>query len=234
MPTRSPHHRRADTALCIIAALYLSGCAAERQQLKASPARHISALEGLEIEEAQPWAPSALYPTLDTDEQLQQTLTQDQREGKRALAARADQDASRLAQTPHASKGAMMAGAWFVFQGYKQTLSRLDGNRCGFTPSCSRFGYQALAAHGPITGVGMTFARLMRNHAEHDFYLNNPQGYLRDPLSNYTFFSDEPAPDTFWRYDDPAQGWYMHVKATTRFVPARQPSPSSTTTSPSP
>lgn len=209
-------------ALLLSALLGLSACAsapiAQRAARGPELAPHLYSvrdLEGFEHEQLrtfEPFATSSYHPTLG---ELEPQLRGAQVGGSPQLEAAHDHE--RLDRDPVSGKGAAMAGAWLIFQGYKQTLSRLDGNRCGFAPSCSRFGYHALSAHGPW-GIGLTFARLLRNHAERDFYLIHPRGYLRDPIENYSFFGDEPALDAASRYDDPAQGWYMHVRAMERLV----------------
>lgn len=214
--------RRPAARLALIGALLTLCGACASAPIKARPARgesiaphmySVKGLEGFEPERLEPFEPFALtdyHPPLG---QLEPKLEGAKLGGSRPIEAALE--LTSLEGDPMSSKGAAMAGAWLIFQGYKQTLSRLDGNKCGFVPSCSRFGYHALSAHGPW-GVGLTFARLMRNHAERDFYLIHPRGYLRDPIENYSFFQDEPALDAFSRYDDPAQGWSMHVRAMER------------------
>lgn len=112
-------------------------------------------------------------------------------------------------------KSVFVATAWFFFALYKRTWSRFDGNTCRFSPSCSRFGLDAVSIHGPL-GFAYTFARLMRNHNDAGFYPGTVAGYLMDPLHHYTFFFDEPLWDALNAYEDRAQGWYMHVKMTRR------------------
>lgn len=122
------------------------------------------------------------------------------------------------------SQSPVAAGAWVLFRTYKETYSRFDGNRCGFTPSCSRFGLEAVSARG-ARGVMLTSARLMRNHGprEREFYRMTPRGYLRDPLENYTFFIGAPKLDAFHEHDDPAHAWFLHVRATRRLSRTEQP-----------
>lgn len=45
---------------------------------------------------------------------------------------------------------------------FQQWISPIDGPRCGFAPTCSAFGHQAIRAHGPVQGVLMTADRLLR------------------------------------------------------------------------
>lgn len=71
----------------------------------------------------------------------------------------------------------------------------------------------------------MTFGRLMRNHAHDEFYRPHPQGYLRDPVSNYTFFNEALALDVFHLYDDPAHAWSVHVRSAQGLPPHAHPRP---------
>ncbi len=93
--------------------------------------------------------------------------------------------------------GPAQAAVALGFSVYKATWSRFDGPTCAFSPSCSRFGLDAVRALGAL-GVVYTFGRLMRDHTAHDHYLPAPPIYLSDPLSNYTFFwlgdGDDPDP----------------------------------------
>ena len=149
-----------------------------------------------------PWEPSIAHPRV--------------RDASPALAlGAAPASIARQAHThrPHTptAQSPVGAGAWLLFRFYKETFSRMDGNVCGFVPSCSRFGLEATQRHG-LRGVAMTFGRLMRNHAHDDFYRPHPRGYLRDPVRNYTFFGDPPALDAFHLYDDPVHAWSVHVR----------------------
>ncbi len=75
-------------------------------------------------------------------------------------------------------------GAVGVFQRY---ISPTDGDRCGFSPSCSAFGRAAVDRNGPLLGVIITADRLMRctmfKRPGPD-YLLLPDGRLFDPLEN--------------------------------------------------
>jgi putative membrane protein insertion efficiency factor len=69
---------------------------------------------------------------------------------------------------------------------YRQTISPTSGARCGFSPSCSAFGRQAVKEYGPIQGVMMTADRLTRCNFfkepdQNYFFL--PNGLLFDPVS---------------------------------------------------
>jgi hypothetical protein len=45
---------------------------------------------------------------------------------------------------------------------YQLTLSSLVGNHCRHLPTCSEFGYEAIARHGLWAGGWMTFFRVIR------------------------------------------------------------------------
>jgi len=52
----------------------------------------------------------------------------------------------------------------FIISFYKKWISPLFGPRCRFIPSCSAYGYEAIARHGPWKGGWLTFKRLCRCH----------------------------------------------------------------------
>lgn len=80
-------------------------------------------------------------------------------------------------------------GAVSVFQKY---VSPTDGDRCGFSPSCSAFGREAVDRQGPFLGVLVTADRLMRctlfKRPGPD-YLLLPDGRLFDPVENNLLFT---------------------------------------------
>jgi uncharacterized protein len=47
---------------------------------------------------------------------------------------------------------------------YQITISPLLGPVCRFYPSCSRYGYEAIARHGAVYGSYLTVRRLLRCH----------------------------------------------------------------------
>jgi putative membrane protein insertion efficiency factor len=47
---------------------------------------------------------------------------------------------------------------------YQWFLSPFLGNACRFTPSCSHYGYEAIAAHGPLLGSWLALKRIARCH----------------------------------------------------------------------
>lgn len=49
-----------------------------------------------------------------------------------------------------------------LFSGYRNTLSKVRGPVCNFTPSCSRFSQEAIQKYGFAKGLLMTTDRLQR------------------------------------------------------------------------
>ncbi len=69
---------------------------------------------------------------------------------------------------------------------YRTFISPTQGPRCGFYPSCSTFGLQAVREHG-LEGVFMTTDRLTRCNllkGPGPDYYQLPNGKLFDPVSN--------------------------------------------------
>ena len=68
---------------------------------------------------------------------------------------------------------------------YQKRISPIGGgNRCGFSPSCSAYGYEAIREQGPLLGVIMIGDRQIRcniwKHNGPDYTLL-PNGKLYDP-----------------------------------------------------
>ena len=127
--------------------------------------------------------------------------------------------------------GPLTAAAWLYYSAYKNTLSRLDGSTCRFSPSCSSFGLEAVRRHG-LFGVAMTFGRLHRNHNAHAHYPMTRPPFLDDPVANYGFWMRTPALDDFESYANPAHAWYQHVRAARALTGAATPSAGATHPSP--
>ncbi len=51
-----------------------------------------------------------------------------------------------------------------LIRGYQATLSRIQGDVCNFTPSCSHFAVQAVQRFGPLQGLLLASDRLQRCH----------------------------------------------------------------------
>jgi uncharacterized protein len=80
---------------------------------------------------------------------------------------------------PHAGLSTFIASfgrevALLLIRLYQYTLSGLLPPACRFWPSCSRYGYEAIARHGLGRGGWLTVCRLARCHPF------NPGGY--DPV----------------------------------------------------
>lgn len=62
----------------------------------------------------------------------------------------------------------------------------LRKNKCNFTPSCSRYGYQAVEKYGALKGGVMAFERLSRCHpwSWNEKYDEVRQKHLYDPPKN--------------------------------------------------
>jgi uncharacterized protein len=74
---------------------------------------------------------------------------------------------------------------------YQKWISPIGGERCGFRPSCSRYGYAAIQTWGPLVGLMMTGDRLTRCNIwkrPGPDYLLLPNGRLYDPPSNNLLF----------------------------------------------
>ena len=63
---------------------------------------------------------------------------------------------------------AVVALTWAV-RGYQRTVSRVDGNRCPSSPTCSQYAVQALGQHGPLLGTALTAGRLISEADEAAF-----------------------------------------------------------------
>jgi putative membrane protein insertion efficiency factor len=57
--------------------------------------------------------------------------------------------------------GALLRG---VIGAYQLLLSPLLLPSCRFEPSCSHYAQDAIAAHGPLRGIGLAAKRLLRCH----------------------------------------------------------------------
>jgi len=78
----------------------------------------------------------------------------------------------------------VLLGTLTLFQKF---ISPVDGDRCGFAPSCSAFAREAVNHLGAVQGVLVTADRLMRctffKEPGPDYMLL-PNGILFDPLQN--------------------------------------------------
>lgn len=72
-----------------------------------------------------------------------------------------------------------------AFGFYRSCISSQDGSKCGYTPSCSRFGQESMRRFG-FQGLFMTSDRLQRCHGcSGGFYVHHPgTGLGLDPVSD--------------------------------------------------
>jgi putative component of membrane protein insertase Oxa1/YidC/SpoIIIJ protein YidD len=80
-------------------------------------------------------------------------------------------------------------GLIHFYQGFISSAGGPD--RCGFRPSCSRYGYQAIQEQGPIVGIMMIGDRQTRCNIFKEpgpDYPLLPNGKLYDPVSNNLLF----------------------------------------------
>lgn len=87
-----------------------------------------------------------------------------------------------LAEEDAANEARLALGLAYAF--YRNLLSSQDGERCGFTPSCSRYAKLAIARHGLLRGAIMAADRLQRcNGRGGDAYpRDRATGKLYDPV----------------------------------------------------
>ena len=80
-----------------------------------------------------------------------------------------------------------MLGLIAIYQRFVSPVGGVD--RCGFRPSCSAYGYQAIRDQGPVLGIILIGDRLTRcNLFERPGYTRLPNGKLYDPVSENLLF----------------------------------------------
>lgn len=70
---------------------------------------------------------------------------------------------------------------------FQEWVSPIDGSRCNFSPTCSRYGYEAVRNHGSFLGIMITADRLMRcSYLTENSppYNRLPNGKMHDPVAN--------------------------------------------------
>lgn len=55
-----------------------------------------------------------------------------------------------------------------LIHAYRYLLSPVFGNHCRFTPSCSRYGLEAIETHGALKGSWLTVKRVASCHPWHE------------------------------------------------------------------
>ena len=73
----------------------------------------------------------------------------------------------------------------FLIRLWQRTFSRVLPPTCRFYPSCSEYGYQAIARYGPIRGGWLAVKRISRCHPF------NPGGYDPVPDLEPNRYADE-------------------------------------------
>ena len=75
---------------------------------------------------------------------------------------------------------------------YQRRVSSIGGpDRCGFRPSCSNYGYEAIKEQGPVIGLVMIGDRQTRCNIFKEpgpDYMLLPNGKLYDPISKNLLF----------------------------------------------
>jgi uncharacterized protein len=72
---------------------------------------------------------------------------------------------------------------------YQRFITQQDNQACQFYPSCSHFGFQAVAECGAIQGILMTSDRLLRCNSWASGHYPVRKGFLRDPISGHVLWN---------------------------------------------
>lgn len=146
------------------------------------------------VESLTPWTPTrhGNHPGLTSPLVVSQALTRHPRD-------------------EHYARGPVQATAYLAWRLYSNSLSRVSGDTCRFSPTCSRFALDATAG-GP-EGLVLTFGRLMRHQLNDPLYHDTPDGALIDP-PDYYFFWRSPLGRDAHRYQlERRHAWYLFVSA---------------------
>ncbi len=96
-------------------------------------------------------------------------------------------DPERSEERETSSVRLAMLGLIGVYQRFVSPIGGVD--RCGFRPSCSNYGRQAIRDQGPVLGVILIGDRQIRcNVFERPGYTRLPNGKLYDPVSDNLLF----------------------------------------------
>lgn len=78
----------------------------------------------------------------------------------------------------------------FILLGiWRNYITKVDGPRCGFRPTCAEYARQAIKKYGYAKGVVMGSERLQRCHSCHNFsiYDVTKEGYAYDPVTKNVY-----------------------------------------------
>lgn len=111
----------------------------------------------------------------------------------------------------HLGGGPLEATIFLAWRLYSHSFSRVSGDTCAFSPTCSRFAVDA-ASLGP-EGALYTFGRLQRSQLHDPLYSVDAEGFLIDPPSHYLFWRSDLGLRAH-QYDiDRRHAWYIFVQA---------------------
>ncbi|MBF0468165.1 MAG: membrane protein insertion efficiency factor YidD [Desulfamplus sp.] len=89
-----------------------------------------------------------------------------------------------------------------LFKFYKEYISPADGDRCGMSPSCSKYGQEAFARHGLLMGWIMTCDRLIRCGRDERNFSPSVRSNGKDGSQQKNLTFDPLDANDFW--------WYSH------------------------
>lgn len=88
--------------------------------------------------------------------------------------------------------------ALWLIRFFQKVVSPVDGPSCDFTPSCSRYGLEAIRRNGLLLGIPMTTERIVRNH-----HPDNPRRYPLVERDGGIYHLDPVEANDFWWRSDP-------------------------------
>ncbi|RLC05331.1 MAG: membrane protein insertion efficiency factor YidD [Deltaproteobacteria bacterium] len=54
-----------------------------------------------------------------------------------------------------------------LIKAYQYTISPVLGPACRFSPSCSKYSYEAIARYGTVKGLSLSIRRILKCHPYH-------------------------------------------------------------------
>lgn len=101
---------------------------------------------------------------------------------------------SRIPPEPPApSGGATRLPARMLIRFFQRYISPVDGPSCSFTPTCSRYGLEAIGKHGLLLGIPMTAERVLRDHRP-----SAPAPYPIEEHGGRFYYADPVEANDFW------------------------------------